>query len=464
MVNMAGSCRKCLILVGLFILSVFVFYKCTKTAPAAPNIEATWWGSGEPQKEDETIRPFKIAITPGVLLDLQRRLNNTLPFQEPLEGVNQNYGMNTKLLQKIIDYWKTKYDWSKRQQFLNQFPQFRTRIQGLNIHFIHVKPKEVPDGVEIVPILLLHGWPGSVREFYEIIPILTTPEKGRDFVFEVIVPSLPGYGFSDGAVRPGMNPAQMAQIFNALMTRLGFNRYYAQGGDWGSGISQNLAVLYPDRIIGVHRNWCSANELFHWKSYVGSIFPSLFFTEKEIDKVTPITRTVQFILLESGYFHLQASKPDTIGVALRDSPAGLAAYILEKFTTWTNRDWKDLPDGGLTKKFTYDQLLDNVMIYWITKSITTSVRLYAEAISQAYTNHQFNNIPVEVPAGCNRFSNELIYSAETLLKEVNKNLIHLTDYEGGHFAAFEVPEVLGKDIIEFVRKVRNLSQIPNKEL
>lgn len=447
----------------VFLGAVYVFFRWNKPK-RVPTIGEKWWGPGRAQEEDTSVKPFKIEVSDEIIKDLHYRLNNALPFQAPLEGVNQNYGINTQLLETIVDYWKTKYNWIQRQEFLNQFTQFKTNIQGLNIHFLHAKPKNVPEGVKVLPLVLVHGWPGSVREFYEIIPILTTPRRGYNFVFEVVAPSLPGYGFSDGAVRPGLGPAHIGQLFHKLMIRLNFDKYYVQGGDWGSTVVQAMAVLYPSNIIGIHRNFGPSVSPLHPKYLIGAYFPSLFFTPKEIEKNFPRFKKLSGLLLESGYFHIQATKPDTVGVALRESPVGLAAYIIEKFIAWTNLSWKDLPDGGLTKRFTLDQLLDNVMIYWVTRSITTSIRLYSEAFSSEYRSLGFDRLPVTVPAGISRSEHELLYPPETLIRSITPKLVHLTDLDDvGHFAAFERPETLAKDVFEFVEKVRNLIT-KNKEL
>lgn len=179
--------------------------------------------------------------------DLKQRLRNTR-LSPPLQGVNMEYGMNTEALRPIIEYWANEYDWRKREKFLNSVPQFRTQIAGLNIHFIRVKPDPQLIGTKkVLPLLLLHGWPGSVREFYRVFPLLTSPRKGYDFVFEVIAPSLPGFGFSDAATVPGLNGAQVAKIMKQLMNRLGYEKFYLQGGDWGYLIGNNLVTLYPDR-------------------------------------------------------------------------------------------------------------------------------------------------------------------------------------------------------------------------
>jgi juvenile hormone epoxide hydrolase len=248
-----------------------------------------------------------------VIADLYQRLKNARPLIQPLEGIQQQYGFNTRLLSKIVDFWQTEYNWKERETFLNKFPQFTVGIQGLKLHYIHVQPSN-PEGHKVLPLLLLHGWPGSVREFYEIIPLLTTPQPGRNFVFEVIVPSLPGYGFSEGAVRPGLGAVQMAVVFKNFMNRLGFEKYYIQGGDWGAVILQNMATLFPKQVLGVHSNVCMVNTLLtNIKVFLYSFYPTLLVKKEHVHKIYPLSSKFAFILLESGYLHLQATKPDTVG-------------------------------------------------------------------------------------------------------------------------------------------------------
>lgn len=184
-----------------------------------------------------------------ILHDLQIRLDLYSHITPPLENINFEYGFNTNYLKKVVEFWKTKYNWREREVFLNSFPHFKTYVDGLDLHFIHVKPQKVDKNIRVLPLLLLHGWPGSVREFYELIPLLTTPQKNVDFVFEVIVPSLPGYGFSEGASKPGLGPAQVAVVMKNLMDRLGFKKFYAQGGDWGALIVSHLGTLFPKRYV-----------------------------------------------------------------------------------------------------------------------------------------------------------------------------------------------------------------------
>ncbi|XP_025832015.1 juvenile hormone epoxide hydrolase 1-like isoform X2 [Agrilus planipennis] len=461
-----GFVRKLVFIISsIFVLFSAKVIKDLFDVPPVPQLEERWWGAGSPKESNEAIVPFKIDIPQKILDDLQLRLKNHRPFVPPLEGVQQQYGINTNLLIEIVDFWINKYNWREREKFLNKFPQFKTEIQGLNIHFIHVKPSSsLPKNIRVLPIILFHGWPGSVREFYDVIPLLTKPQSGRDFVFEVIVPSLPGYGFSDGASKPGFGQAQMAQIFNKLMHRLGHKRYYIQGGNWGAVIVSIMGVLYPENILGLHSNACSATNtaITTIQLLIGSVFPSLIIEDDNEKLVYPLAETFWFMLTESGYLHIQSTKPDTVGVGLNDSPVGLAAYIIEKFSTWTNKNWRDKEDGGLQQKFTYTDLLDNVMIYWVTGSITTSVRLYSENFNKQQTSLNLDSIPVTVPAACAKFKNDLINLPNKVLRSKYVNLVQLNYYnDGGNFAAFELPQILANDVWAAVTKFEEINKGTN---
>lgn len=414
------------------------------------------WGSNSGRTKDRSnakeIRPFVINVTSEVLADLKNRLSNARPIAKPLRSVNFEYGFNGDHLAKIIDHWSNRYDWTARQAYLNSLPQFKTNIFGLDLHFIHAKPP-AQTKARTIPLLMLHGWPGSVVEFYKIIPMLTTPVAGRNFVFEVVAPSLPGYGFSDAAARPGMGPAQMGQMFVKLMERLGHEKFYVQGGDWGAVITEAISKLFPYRVYGMHSNMCSSTSSLTLNDYVrlllGTYWPSIIVSnENEKSRIYPLSKMFFGFLEESGYMHLQMTKPDTAGVALNDSPVGLAAYILEKFSTWTSTDHKNLPDGGLSK-FNTDELLDNVMVYWVTGSMTTSMRLYSEYASNKYRALPHLMAKVKVPAACAVFPNEMpiALALKTLLNRKFEKLIRVTEMQaGGHFAAFEKPRLLADDI------------------
>ncbi|KAJ4438982.1 hypothetical protein ANN_14936, partial [Periplaneta americana] len=393
--------------------------------PQLPELKNTWWGVGQPQKVDESIRSFKINVSDDILHDLGIRLDLHLQLTPPLENVNFEYGFNTNYLTKVVEFWKTKYNWREREAFLNSLPQFKTKVNGLDLHFIHAKPKKVDKNIRVLPLLLLHGWP-------------------------VVAPSLPGYGFSEGASKPGLGAAQVAVVMKNLMERIGHKQFYAQGGDWGAVVVTHMGTLFPKSVLGLHSNMCFANSFTATlKRFLGSFWPSLIVDEAYVDKMYPLGKHFAGLLEESGYMHLQASKPDTVGVALRNSPVGLAAYILEKFSTWTENEWKSLSDGGLTRKYKLADLLDNVMIYWVTGSITTSMRLYSETFNKAQFALQLDTIPCRVPSGCAMFPNELIYSPKCLVEEKYPNLVRFTAMpRGGHFAAFEEPALLGDDIWE----------------
>ncbi|KAK9882413.1 hypothetical protein WA026_020935 [Henosepilachna vigintioctopunctata] len=441
---------------GAFGFSIFRTVSNIFEVPPVPKLEEIWWGPNPNGKQDTEIIPFKINIPDEVLKDLRYRLKITKPLPSPLEASKQSYGINSQVTTKIVDHWLNKYDWREREKLLNRYPQFKTDIQGLKIHFLHVKPKEHV-GLKVLPLLLIHGWPGSVVEFYDIIPYLTTPQKGRNFVFEVVAPSLPGYGFSDAAVRPGLGPTHMALILKNLMKRLKMEKFYVQGGDWGAILASHMSTLFAENIIGMHSNMCSnMSPKSILKRMLYSFQPSLIVDKKYEHLVFPFSTVFSKTLEETGYMHLQATKPDTIGTALTDSPAGLAAYIIEKFITWTNPNWKHTDASKLTEAYKIDSLIDNIMVYWVTGSITTSMRLYAEAFNKAEMSLNLDRIPVQVPAGCSRFIHDLVYSPTALLEDKYPNLIHVTDHEGGHFAALELPHILAKDVYDFTEKVLRL--------
>ncbi|XP_025208982.1 juvenile hormone epoxide hydrolase 1-like [Melanaphis sacchari] len=424
------------------------------------------WGANSGQTKDcdntKEVRPFLINITTEVIVDLKYRLSNARPLVKPLQSVNFEYGFNSDYLAKIIDHWLNRYDWTARQAYLNTLPQFKTKIFGLDLHFIHAKPP-AKSSARTIPLLMLHGWPGSVVEFYKIIPMLITPIADRNFVFEVVAPSLPGYGFSDAAARPGMGPAQMGQMFVKLMERLGHKKFYVQGGDWGAAITEAISKIFPDRVYGMHSNMCSTISSLGLYDYVrlalGTYWPSLIVSsESEKSRTYPLSKVFFGFLEESGYMHLQMTKPDTAGVALNDSPVGLAAYILEKFSTWTHMNYKSLPDGGLSK-FKMDELLDNVMIYWVTNSMTTSMRLYSEYANKKYYALPHTSAKVKVPAACAIFPNEMpiMLALKKLLNNEFENLVRATEMkDGGHFAAFEQPRMLADDIWSTVYEMENI--------
>ncbi|XP_069355565.1 juvenile hormone epoxide hydrolase-like isoform X2 [Maniola hyperantus] len=318
---------------------------------------------------------------------------------------------------------------------------------------LSIQPYEIEFSEIVIPLLMLHGWPGSVREFYEVIPKLTTPQPGYNFVFEIIAPSLPGFGFSQAPVRPGFGPTEMAIVMSNLMKRIGHDKYYVHGGDLGHMLGCILATFFPQNVLGFHTNTplLMFHPLENIFTLLGTLWPSLIVEPQLQSRMYPLREHLMRLAEESGYLHIQATKPDTIGIALTDSPAGLAAYILEKFSTWTNDAYKRTGDGNLLAKFSLMHLLDNVLVYWSTNSITTSMRIHAETVNKRFFAMRLDEIPTEVPTWGIKFKHDLVFHPDSMLKLKFKNYLHSTIVEdGGHFAAMENPDILAADVFDAV--------------
>ena len=380
----------------------------------------------------DAVIPFKIHVADSVLADLKQRLARTrLPGE--ITGSDWDYGTNLAYLKELVAYWQQKFDWRAAEQRLNQFDQFTTTIDGLDIHFIHQRSKN-PNAM---PIAITHGWPGSIVEFTKIIPLLTDPAAhggNASDAFHVVAISLPGFGFSGKPVERGYGPERMAGILAQLMARLGYTRYGLQGGDWGSSISRFAAINDASHVVGLHTNFCLAGPP------PGAKDPNEGVTAAELER----TRARQtFFDTERGYFLEQSTKPQTIGYALDDSPAGLAAWIVEKF-----RAWSDV-NGNVEQKFTKDELLTNIMLYWVTQSGASSARIYYE--NQRAKPPQGR---VQVPTACAVFPKEISIAPRRWV-EAQYNVTRWTEMpRGGHFAAMEEPTLLAEDIRGFFGTLR----------
>ncbi|CAD7077458.1 unnamed protein product [Hermetia illucens] len=462
---MGFLCRASLAVFVVFVaFSAYKFRESTKPIEAPKFDLNQYWGPGKKSdyKENTEVVKYEISFPDKAIEALKKDLSKAIEFQAPLEGIGFEYGFNTVYLQKVIKYWRDEYlpKWKSRELFLGKWPHFTTNIQGLRIHYIHHRYGNPPKGKKVFPLLLLHGWPGSVREFYDLIPLLVDNADSK-YAFEVVIPSLPGYGWSQGSSKTGLGPAEIAVIFRNLMFRLGYKKFFIQGGDWGSLIGSNIATLFPEVVLGYHSNMCASPSFLSMiKKTIASYYPKPFVPEGYEDFFFPQSEKFKYMLEETGYFHIQATKPDTIGTVLTHNPVGLAAYILEKFSTWTNKDYRKLSDGGLEKRFTLEALLDNIMIYYLTNSITTSQRLYSEAFTLRELALQLDRVQTNVPTGCARFKQDLAHDLDWALKDKFTNLIHSTYHkDGGHFAAFELPKVLYKDFIEFIDKVVKINNL-----
>lgn len=385
-------------------------------------------------EDPEAVHPFTIDVPDEVLVDLRERLARTrLP--DDLPGTAWDYGTDREYLEELLAYWRDEFDWRSQEWLLNGFDHFKTDIDGLDVHFIHQRsPHE-----DALPLVITHGWPGSIMEFYKIIPLLVDPTNyGGDAAdaFHVVAPSIPGYGFSDKPSGRGWNPEKMAEVIGKLMERLGYDRYGTQGGDWGSIISRWQAVQHPDRVVGVHLNMVTAGPPAGVEDPAAGVPP---------EELARTRERQEFFADERGYSNIQGTKPQTLGYGLNDSPAGLAAWIVEKFRTWCDCG------GDVESQFTKDELLTNVTIYWATQTITSSTRIYYES-RRTPASREMGYI--ETPVGCAIFPKELFIPPRAWA-EAAYNVTHWTEMpRGGHFAALEEPELLTEDVRKFFRGLR----------
>jgi len=430
--------------------------------PELPALEPSpWWGAGQPRELDQRVREFVIDIPKEDVEELRRRLQQNPRLTPPLEDAAFTYGTNTLALQRLLEHWRGTYNWTERQRRLRSVKHYKTNIAGLDIHWMRASPP-AGSGKLVRPLLMVHGWPGSFVEFVDILPLLTAPRDDSDVVFDVICPSIPGYGFSEAAHRPGLDMIEAGRIFMKLMDRLGFEKFYVQGGDWGSAIVTNMAILYPDRLYGVHVNMPTLGQLGHLKLIIGAFLPSGWVMDQQFEKYWyPLSNFYGDLIHEMGYLHIQATKPDTVGVALNDSPLGLASYILEKFSTWTDRANRNRSDGGLLQPdfpIALDKMLDNICIYWFTGSITSSMRFYKENLaSTAVAVETMAKIPTAVPAGILSLQHEIMVVPRNFAAEKFTNIITFTtEGSAGHFAAMENPPLLADDLHAFASAVEAL--------
>jgi microsomal epoxide hydrolase len=379
------------------------------------------------------IERFHIHIEQKVLDDLKCRLDH-IRWPEQSQGTGWEYGTAKDYLQSLVSYWRTGFDWRKQESALNAFPHFRTNIDGTDIHFVYERGK----GKNPIPIILTHGWPDSFFRYQKIIPLLTDPAGfggNSEDSFDVIVPSIPGFGFSGYPDDKGFNNSDIADLWSVLMTReLGYKQFAAGGGDLGSGITRYLAFNHPEQLIAIH-----LTDIGIIRSLVAEQDTSLLSGEEQLYK----KNAEKWIAHEGGYMSLQSTKPLTLAYGLSDSPVGLAAWIAEKFCAWSDNN------GYLPKEISRDELLTNIMIYWVTNTVGSSAHIYYEN-THSLPPLGYIGVPTAVA----------LFAADVLLPpkkwaEKNMNIAGWTLMpEGGHFAAMEEPALLAKDIRSFYRQFR----------
>ena len=375
------------------------------------------------------IQPFQIEASDAEIEDLRTRLAATRwPDAETVDDWSQ--GIPLAYVQEVCAYWGEKYDWRAREARLNQFAQFRTDVGGLGIHFIHVRSPEA----DALPLVITHGWPGSVVEFQKVIGPLTDPVAhggNASDAFHVVCPSMPGYGFSDKPKETGWGVDRIADTRGALMAKLGYDRYVAQGGDWGAMVTNQIGLRDTDHCAGIHLN-----------------MPIAAPDPETMNDLTPLEQRALAAMQhyqdhDSGYSKQQSTRPQSLGYGLVDSPAGQAAWILEKFWSWMDCDGH--PENALSR----DELLDNVMLYWLPATGASSARLYWESVNSPAFD------PVTIPTGCSIFPKEIFQCSRRWAEKKFTNLVHWNELEaGGHFAAFEKPEIYVDEVRTCFRNVR----------
>ena len=381
------------------------------------------------------ITNFDISVEKSTIDRLRDRLINTR-YPDEITGSGWNYGTNLSYLKELVQYWYSDFNWHKQQSLINSFSNFRTTVDDINIHFIHEKGK----GPDPLPLILTHGWPGTFFEMYKVIPMLTDPQRfGGDpeDSFDVVVPSMPGYGFSDASPKGGLDPLTVADMWSTLMSdNLGYSRFGAQGGDWGARVTAKLGLSHSDKVIGIHTTSTTSPT-----PYLGEDSRPLSKLEKRM-----LEQREKWVQSEGGYAHIQSTKPQTLSYSLNDSPAGLAAWIVEKYRTWSDCG------GDIESRFTKDELLTTITIYWVTESIGSSTRLYYESFNKAWNLTKRERI--DVPVGVAAFPHENTIPLREWA-ERSYNIQHWTDMpSGGHFAALEEPDRLVQDIRAFFRTLR----------
>ena len=387
------------------------------------------------------MEPFEIAISDAVLDDLRQRLSLTR-WPDEMPGVGWEYGSNLDYIKELCEYWRTDFDWRAQEQKLNAFNHYKSEVDGLSIHFI----KEEGTGPNPMPLVITHGWPSTFFEMTKIIPLLADPGgHGGDPAdsFDVVAPSLPGFGFSQASQEPGMQVQKVADLWAKLMTEnLGYTKFAAQGGDIGAGVTSRLGYAHSDKMIGVH-----LTSITRPVPYLGPGSRPL--TEAEQAHSDQRERWQQS---EGGYSHIQGTKPQTLSYGLNDSPAGLAAWIVEKYRTWSDLTLEDGSRGDVESAYTKDELLTTVTIYWVTQTIGSSVRMYKENQSTLWEMAEGEKVPT--PAGMAMFPQEIAKPP----REWAERSYDVRRWEqmprGGHFAALEEPELLAHEVREFFRPFR----------
>ncbi len=375
------------------------------------------------------ITPFRVDVPQALLDDLKLRLSMTR-WPDQQTGPDWAQGVPLKRMQDVAKYWQQRYDWRRTESRLNAFPQFRTEIDGVGIHFLHVRSQHE----NALPLILTHGWPGSIFEFLKVIGPLVDPTahggKAED-AFHVVVPSLPGFGFSDKPKDKGWNVVRIAKAWGTLMARLGYSKWVAQGGDWGAGVTTALGHVKPAGLAGIHLNW-------------QFVFPEKMPATLSADEQRTVDGATRFLTKEYGYFNEQSTRPQTVGEVLSSTPVGQAAWIYEKFQAWSDNG------GDVENVLTRDEILDDISLYWLSNTSAASARIYWENSPSSFSGGR-----LDLPVAVSVFPKEIYRAPRSWAEHTYPQMIYWNEVErGGHFAAFEQPALFVRELRAGFAKLR----------
>lgn len=408
-------------------------------------IAATSFGQKKQTKADsEAIRPYHISISKEALTDLRTRVNATRwPDKETV--TDQSQGVKLQQIQSLVKYWGTTYDWRKTEAKLNALPQFVTNIDGLDIQFIQIKSKYK----NALPLVITHGWPGSFFELLKVIGPLTDPTayggKAED-AFDLVIPSMPGYGFSEKPTGTGWGPEKIGNAWDVLMKRLGYKEYVSQGGDWGSVIADAMARQAPQGLLGIHVNMPA--------TVPADIAKALKDGDPAPDGLS-VKEKAAFVSLNKlytrggGYAGMMVTRPQTLGYGLTDSPVGLASFFLDKFNEWT------YSGGNAEKSLTKDEMLDDITLYWLTNTANTSAQLYWENNTNNFNVVEQKTNDIKIPVAVTVFPGEIYQAPKSWTEKSYKNLIYFNEVsKGGHFASWEEPQLFTEELRAAFKSLR----------
>lgn len=395
-------------------------------------------------KDLEAIRPYHINVNQEAITDLRNRVNATRwPQQETV--TDQSQGVKLAQIQRLVKYWGTDYDWHKAEAKVNALPQFVTNIDGLDIQFIHIKSKHK----NALPLIITHGWPGSVFELLKVVGPLTDPTayggKAED-AFDLVIPSMPGYGFSEKPKGTGWGPEKIGTAWDVLMKRLGYKQYVSQGGDWGSVIADAMARQAPEGLLGIHVNMPATVPADVAKALKdGDQAPAgLSLTEK-----AAFVSLNKLYTKGGGYAGMMVTRPQTLGYGLTDSPVGLASFFLDKFNEWT------YSGGDAEKSLTKDEMLDDISLYWLTNTANSSANLYWENNTNNFNVVEQRTTEIKIPVAVTVFPGEIYQAPKSWTEKAYKNLIYFNEAnKGGHFASWEEPQLFAEEMRAAFKSLR----------